>query len=56
MLLDKNKLITWMESISSTFLRARFSRYFGAKNFKPKTQLCNFWRKNFVQKNARLKC
>jgi hypothetical protein len=20
------------------------------KNFKPKTQLCNFWRQNFVQK------
>jgi hypothetical protein len=23
------------------------------KNFKPKTQLCNFWRQNFVQKRVR---
>jgi len=30
------------------FTRAFFVGNFGTKNFKPKTQLCNFWRQHFL--------
>ncbi len=36
------------ESISSTFMQASF--ILAPKNFKPKTQLCNFWRQNISAK------
>jgi hypothetical protein len=31
-------------------LRLFFADILAAKKFKPKTQLCNFWRQNFIQK------
>jgi len=38
-------------------LRAFFCHYFGAKNYKAETfGFVIFWRQNFVQKNARVKC
>ncbi len=41
-----------MELISCQFHQhftlAFFANILVAKNFKPKTQLCNFWRQNFV--------
>jgi len=37
-------------SISSTFYMCLLRRYFGTKNFKPKTQLCNFWHQNIGAK------
>jgi len=44
-------------NISSQFHQRFTSAYlvqnFGGKNFKPKTQLCNFWHQNFIQKRAR---
>ncbi len=33
-----------------------FADILAPKNFKPKTQLCNFWHQNFVQKNVPIKC
>jgi len=32
------------------FFSSFFTAVLAPKNFKPKTQLCNFWRQNFVQK------
>jgi len=32
------------------FMRVFFADILSPKNFKPKTQLCNFWRQNFVGK------
>jgi len=32
-----------------------FADILAPKNFKPKTQLCDFWRQNFVQKNVCVK-
>ncbi len=39
-------------TISSTFYAGFFCQYFGAKNFKAKTQICNFWRQNIGTKYA----
>jgi len=41
-------------SISSTFYACFFANVLGPKNFKPKTQLCNFWHQNFAQKITRV--
>jgi len=40
-------------SISSTFYLRFFCQYFGAKNLKPKTQLCNSWHQNIGAKCMR---
>ncbi len=37
------------------FTCAFFVQNFGGQNFKPKSQLCNFWCQNFVQKNCKCK-
>jgi len=34
------------------FMRAFLYEILAPKNFKPKTQLCNFWCQNFVQKGS----
>jgi hypothetical protein len=35
------------------FTSVLFADFLAPKNFKPKTQLCNFGRQDFVQKSAR---
>jgi len=42
-------------SISSTFYARFFANFLAPKKFKPKTQLCNFWRANFCMKNECVK-
>jgi len=37
-------------SISSTIYVRFFANILASKNFKPKTQLCNFWRQNIGAK------
>jgi len=32
-----------------------FADILAPKNLKPKAKVCNFWRQNFVQKNAHVK-
>jgi len=43
--------LLWTAFNSISVLRAHFLyEILVPKNFKPKTQLCNYWRQNFVQK------
>jgi len=42
-----------LRSISSTIWTHFFANILVPKNFKPKTQLCNFWQQKFVQKMPR---
>jgi len=44
------QLLPVQESISPTFYAYLFVNILAPKNFKPKTQLCNFWHQNFLQK------
>ncbi len=49
------RCFNFLPSISSTFYACVFVWNFSAKNFKTKTQFCNFWSQNFVQKMFILK-
>ncbi len=53
LLMPRISLQLFLPSISSTFYECLFqTKFWCQKISNPKTQLCNFWRQNFVQKTC----
>ncbi len=48
--LEKGKYLTFGRQDINRQFHQRLNKILAPKNFKPKTQLYNFWRQNFVQK------
>jgi len=63
--IEDAKCVVHLDGFGSIYLRCQFHLHFpraifanilAQKNFKPKTQLCNFWRKNIGAKILAQKC